>query len=51
LGELAGFMDAYNASDYNSADDFLKRINPSASISDILEMNTGALINFNALQI
>ena len=44
LGELAGFMDAYNAADYNSADAFLKKINPSATLSDILEMNTGALM-------
>ena len=44
LGELAGFMDAYNAADYNSADAFLKKINPSATLSDILEMNTDALM-------
>ncbi len=44
LGELAGFMDVYNAADYNSADALLKKINPYASISDILEMNTGALM-------
>jgi EAL and modified HD-GYP domain-containing signal transduction protein len=44
LGELAEFMDAYNSADYITADVLLKRINPSASISDILEMNTNALM-------
>ena len=44
LFKRAGFMDAYNAADYNSADAFLKKINPSAALSDILEMNTGALM-------
>ncbi len=44
LGELAGFMDAYNSADYTSADALLKKINPSALISDVLEMNTNALM-------
>ncbi len=44
LGELAEFMDAYNTGDYASADTVLKKINPSAMISDILEINTAALM-------
>ena len=44
LGELAEFMDAYNSADYITADALFKRINPSASISDVLEMNTNALM-------
>ena len=44
LGELAEFMDAYNAADYNSAEALLKKINLSAMFSDVLEMNTNALM-------
>ena len=44
VGELAEFMDAYNAADYNSAETLLKKINPSALFSDVLEMNTSALM-------
>ena len=44
LGELAEFMDAYNIADYTLADAVLKKINPSASMSDVLEMNTNALM-------
>ncbi len=44
IGELAEFMEAYNTADYNSAEALLKKINPSALFSDILEMNTGALV-------
>lgn len=44
LGELAEFMDFYINGNYASAYDFLKKINPAASISDILEINTNALI-------
>jgi EAL and modified HD-GYP domain-containing signal transduction protein len=44
LGELMKFMDAYNSNDYVSANTILKRINPSAAITDIFEINTNALI-------
>lgn len=44
LGELVKFMDAYNSNDYVSANTILKRINPSAAITDIFEINTNALI-------
>ena len=44
LGELAEFMDIYSAGNYISADTVLKKINPSASISDILSINTDALM-------
>ena len=44
LGELAEFMDAYSIADYTLADTILKKINPSASMPDVLEMNTNALM-------
>ena len=44
LGELAEFMDAYTVADYNSAEALLKKINSSALFSDILEINTNALM-------
>jgi EAL and modified HD-GYP domain-containing signal transduction protein len=44
LGELAEFMDEYNSGNYILAGAVLKRINPNASISDILEINTNALM-------
>ncbi|MHB8232105.1 MAG: EAL and HDOD domain-containing protein [bacterium] len=44
LGELVEFMEAYNNDDYASAGVILKRINPAASIPDIFEINTDALM-------
>ncbi|MHB1661249.1 MAG: EAL and HDOD domain-containing protein [bacterium] len=44
LGELVEFMEAYNNDNYASAAAVLKRINPAASISDVFEINTDALM-------
>jgi EAL and modified HD-GYP domain-containing signal transduction protein len=44
LGELVELMDAFNNDDYVLAAAILKKINPAASISDIFEINTDALM-------
>ncbi len=43
LGELYEFMDDFLKEDYGSAHASLKKINPSAALADILEINTNAL--------
>ncbi len=44
LGDLVEFMEKYCKNDYVSANIILKKINPSALISDIFEIDTGALM-------
>ena len=44
LGELNAFIDEYDKRDYFLADSILKKINPSISFSDIIKINTDALM-------
>ncbi|MFW0884793.1 EAL and HDOD domain-containing protein [Candidatus Acidulodesulfobacterium sp. H_13] len=44
LGDLVEFMEKYGENDYVSANVILKKINPSALISDIFEIDTVALM-------